>query len=307
LRPPCEVIAREFLSLLRTQLAVELRRRGFRQRDIASILGVSQPVVSNMLSSYGDQPIPEDVKRRADMVEKGVRAHELVRVVCRMCSARKRAGAFCAAHMRKYRILPPDCEVCWTVEEAEGSIAEAANDLRTAIGIVESSSADLIALYPEVGINIVRAFGEGLSPDEMLAVPGRIVRYKGRLKAFSGPEVGVSTHNGAILSIVRSFDRSKKALMNLKWIDGLERNLERIAGDFLVIVRDSDVDPAMRDEELFSKIRSALQERVPVGAIVDPGAFGVEPSLYLLAPSAVEVARMAVALAKNFTGVSGEV
>jgi predicted transcriptional regulator len=49
MRLDCEIISQDFLPVLRAALAKELAAGGMNQKDVAQILGISQPAVSQYL------------------------------------------------------------------------------------------------------------------------------------------------------------------------------------------------------------------------------------------------------------------
>ena len=49
MRLDCEIISQDFLPVLRAVLAKELSSCGLNQKDVANILGISQPAVSQYL------------------------------------------------------------------------------------------------------------------------------------------------------------------------------------------------------------------------------------------------------------------
>ncbi len=319
MRPPCEVVTKYLLPSVRRRVARGLSERGVTQRDIAALLGVSQPVVSDLIrGDSSSSPLDREAARIAEEIlsiplsGEGLFTERAIEVICASCKGLKLSGRLCPPHKSILPILPDVCRACSRTEvgPSAGEFTSAVNDVRDAVSILSSSSRDLLPFYPEVGINVVRVLGGedgekeegGGREDLMVGIPGRVVRYRDRLVAFTEPEVGSGFHNGGVLSAARRARGYLRAIINLRWREELGPALTGLGVSLAEAVRDRDIPIDEREAELLSQVEY-LVSRVPPGsravALVDPGAFGIEPAIYILASTASEAARVAAAAAES--------
>jgi predicted transcriptional regulator len=99
-KQPCETfVIRRLLPFIRSEVAHHLSRRR-RQQAVASILGVSQPAVSQyMASKRGDDPVldgipdlREGVEDLALRMEEGISPDERRSAICEICVGSRRKG-----------------------------------------------------------------------------------------------------------------------------------------------------------------------------------------------------------------------
>jgi len=301
-RPPCEVVLRELMPKFRIKLAKKLSSYGWTQKEIGRLLGVSQPMVSELISSHDPKgELSKEAELLAQEIFSAVKSEksieEILERFCRTCKFLKIHGNLCPVHRKVYSVLPPGCMVCKVTEVPLDIKEDALSDMISAMRMIEDNAPVLMKLYPEVGINLARASGRGLK--EILGVPGRIVKYKGGLKAFSGPEPGASQHNGVVLERVMSSYPEIRAVMNLRHVDGLERVLEDMGLRYGRIRRaPGKKSPEFREKELLEEVGRMCTAGRP-DVIVDPGEFGIEPAVYILGGSAVEAVRLAIKIAER--------
>ncbi len=296
LRTPCEIIERYFLVDLKIRVAKKLWEAGYRQRDIAELFGVTQPVVSELVRAEPKSTwFGREAERLAQEIVKRLKtnwdAKTAVELICQYCKDMKLKGKFCQVHYNALPSLGKGCSICMWLES--GMITpDVVNDVKDAVHIIENQSEKLIHLYPQVGINIARIADE--TSEKIIGIPGRIVRYHGRLKAFSSPELGGSSHNGEILRAVRRANSTKAAVINIKYVRGVESVLTELALKYEKIKRREGLPVESRDSELFEEVEKVFLEYPDSDAIIDPGAFGIEPTLYLFAETAIDAAKLAI-------------
>ncbi|RLG47683.1 MAG: hypothetical protein DRN90_04610 [Thermoproteota archaeon] len=296
MRTPCEIIERNFLSDLKIRVAKKLWKAGYRQKDIGELFGVTQPVVSELVRGEPKSTwFGKEAERLADEIVRRLKtnwdAKTAVELICQYCKDMKLKGEFCQIHYNALPSLGKGCSICMWLES--GIITpDVINDVKDAVHIIESQSEKLIQLYPQVGINIARIADE--TSEKIVGIPGRIVRYHGRLKAFSSPELGGSSHNGDVLRAARRANSNKGAVINIKYVNGIESTLTELALKYERILRREGLPVETRDSELFEEIERIFLKYPESDAIIDPGAFGIEPTLYLFADTAVDVAKLAI-------------
>ena len=88
-KTPCEYIVWNVLPCIRKHLAEALHRKGLSQREVASMLGVSDAAISQYLSDKRgsrnkfDPRVMEEIEKSADVLING---GDVVEEICRICS-----------------------------------------------------------------------------------------------------------------------------------------------------------------------------------------------------------------------------
>lgn len=77
-------------------------------------------------------------------------------------------------------------------------------------------NANVISLIPEIGANLAYALPDAQSMADIAAIPGRLLRFKGRVVALGEPEMGCSKHMASALLTVRKFFPSARCIINLR-------------------------------------------------------------------------------------------
>lgn len=275
MRPaPCFNLQERMLPHLRAETARRLSGQGLRQSRIAAHLGVSQAMVSKYLRA--SPPPPEGV------------ATSLLRALV------DRAVAAVASEEERGR-LPAWCPLCpqllGPATGGEGIDAclrgerplaadEGAAVLENLRAAADRLRAPGIArLAPEVSVNVAMAVADAHDARGVAAFPGRLAEVRGELVPVAPPEFGASNHLAETLLRVRKSHPEIRAVACLR--------------------DDADVRRAIKDAGFQSRTlrrqRGELVVHAPGApdALVDPGAFGIEPITYLFGATAVDVAEKA--------------
>ncbi|MGB9939145.1 bifunctional hydroxymethylpyrimidine kinase/phosphomethylpyrimidine kinase [Methanosarcina sp.] len=168
--------------------------------------------------------------------------------------------------------------------------------LKKAVLILENSP-DFPKLIPEVGCNIGMAIPEADSYEDVAAVEGRIVKYRGRAVPVGCVDFGASRHvAGVILSSLR-YNPEIRAAINVKYSE------EALAACREMKLGISSFDRAAEPENASTMdwgTTEAIKKygRVPK-VIYDKGGPGKEPMIRILGSGAIEVAKLAVELAEK--------
>lgn len=160
-------------------------------------------------------------------------------------------------------------------------------------------SRDFIAVMPEVSVNIACAVPGASTPEEVVAIPGRIVRVKDRARAMLPPEAGASAHMSKVLLLVMRKRPGLRACVNIRYDGRMRRSLAKLGVRFIRIGNypaSSGDDPTAAALEL--KLGSSSEG---FDAIVDEGSSGIEPNVYVFAKGGREAARAALALARAYS------
>ncbi len=302
-------MVQDFLPAMRQLVAKELRAQGFSQSKTAALLGTTQASVSIYLSSKTDKAYshlsklsvaPEDATRYsrllADRVQTG--AEEGVDALARIWKSLLASGAACPAHRALYPSLA-SCDFCISeYSTASKAGQEAVVEVSDAVKLLEASPT-FAQVIPEVSANIACLSGDADSPADVVAVPGRIAKVKGRAKALLPPEAGASTHLSRMLLLVRKRRKSVRACINLKFDRKMARTL---SASGLRVLRLSGQGAGAGVDPTLMALESRLRHATPTfEAVVDSGGGGREPSTYLFADGAREVAQLAVDVSKRYS------
>jgi predicted fused transcriptional regulator/phosphomethylpyrimidine kinase/predicted transcriptional regulator len=310
MHPPCEMMVDSFLPSMRALVARRLKEDGLSQGKIASLLGLTQASVSSYLSTSGAKQTAvlsslgvtqEEAETYAALLAEDLKNNPTyaVATLYSIWSRLIGGGDACGLHRSEYPFLAT-CEVCMKVFGPEKGHAEGAVEhVESALRSIEGSSL-FVRVMPEISVNVAYAPEGAKSVDDVVAIPGRIVRVRGQARSFMKPEYGASTHLAAILLEVEGKRPVLRAAMNLRYDEKMAKALSRLGVKHLTMGRSYPADP--RD-----KVLGALRARLsaPGGegvfeAVVDLGGEGVEPSLYLFAEDAVKVVRRALEIARAY-------
>jgi XRE family transcriptional regulator, thiamine biosynthesis regulator len=305
MHPPCELMTDSFLPAMREKVTLKLRAQGFSQGKIASMMGITQASVSLYLKSGGRSkkllgPLgvsEEDAELYASLLAEDLKKNPVyaVNTLYSIWSDILGRGAMCAAHRSQYPALA-QCDMCMKVFGTSGKAEDAVEHVAEAVRTVEGSSI-FVRVRPEVSVNIAYA-GEGASSiQDVVAVPGRIVKVKGMPRSFMRPERGASTHVANILLAVMAWDHSLRAAMNVRYDERMVRVLRRMKLRSLALEGPS----GRSDTEVLRMVGERLKgyDRA-LDAIIDTGGSGIEPGLYLFAEDAVKVAQLGLRIARAY-------
>ena len=303
------MMVQEFLPAIRQAVARQLRAQGFSQSKISAMLGITQASVSLYLSS-------EVAKVYTAFDHLGVSHEEADTYAALLAEDSKRSavdavstlntvwtsllgrGSLCARHRSQYPFLA-DCDVCIKEygQRRPGS-SEAVSDVADAVRNLESSST-FVKVMPEVSVNIACVTGDAASPADVVAIPGRIVKARGRARGMLPPEPGASRHLARVLLLVKRVRPEIRACINLRYDSGMGRVLKRLhlktteIGDYAV--------SGTEDPTVDALVRRLATVRAAFDAIVDNGGNGIEPNLYLFGKSAREVAALALQVSRLYS------
>lgn len=135
-----------------------------------------------------------------------------------------------------------------------------------------------LALVPQIGLNLARALPEATTEDHVLSYAGRIIAVGDALVSPAPPTLGASGHLARCLLAHRNADPSIHALASIAGT----ASAAQAAGRIGTVER---LGPEGDRERLY-----AAAACPGVTLIHDPGAFGIEPCLYVAGPDARTVA-----------------
>jgi hydroxymethylpyrimidine/phosphomethylpyrimidine kinase len=175
------------------------------------------------------------------------------------------------------------------------------NNLLRAVDVFVKAS-NTYKLIPEVGANIVYALPGARTPEEVCAVPGRIIRVAGELLTCRSPAFGASSHMARGLLAVMKHEPAVRAVMNVRFGEDVLAACAEL--NYRVASFDRGAEPPEKvgedDQTMpwgFAQAIAAA-EGVP-DVIYDRGALGKEAMVRLFGRDAMEVVRRAVAVSRR--------
>ncbi|WP_435317176.1 bifunctional hydroxymethylpyrimidine kinase/phosphomethylpyrimidine kinase [Haloarchaeobius sp. TZWSO28] len=173
------------------------------------------------------------------------------------------------------------------VEVRNGAAAGAT--LQAVASVVDDLvAADVSALVPEVGMNVVGALPFAETTDEVAAVDGRITRLHGGVRPNGGVRFGASSHVARFLLAAREEATDLRFAANCRLDDDVETALERLDWRVAAYDRDAQPDPDEEGNTMQWGARqvfgTAGEDDRPV-AVLDHGALGKEPMCKVVAPT----------------------
>lgn len=305
MHPPEELMTSAFLPAMRHLVAARLRSEGLSQNKISSLLGVTQASVSLYLTTgperaYGALSKFSVSRPRADR-DSALVADSLVRgpvngivTLEEMWVGLLGSGAACSMHREMYPSLA-DCDFCVREYGARrGSVAEVVSEVADAARLLEDSP-EFMKVMPEVSVNIACATPGASTPADVIAIPGRIVKVRGRARAMLPPEAGASAHMSRVLLLVLRRRPRLRACMNVRYDRRMARALRRSGLKAMAI---GEYPRAGEDPTSDALERRLASSREGFDVIIDEGGAGIEPNLYLFAEGAREAVEMALRLAR---------
>jgi len=152
-------------------------------------------------------------------------------------------------------------------------------------------------LIPEVGCNIAMATPQADDTADVAAVAGRIVRLKGMPVVVGCVEFDASSHVARIILAAMQFDPDVRAAVNVRYSKEVLRACREIGLSISSFDRaDEPEHTSTMDWGVSHSIK--MHGSVP-DVIYDEGGIGKEPMVRILGKSAVDVAGIAVKIARR--------
>jgi len=157
-------------------------------------------------------------------------------------------------------------------------------------------------LLPEVGSNIVMALPRAKQTSDVVGLSGRIVRVGGRPQLTGYPELGGSEHVANIVLTAMRHDHKIRAGLNIRFSDEILRSYRKLG------LRMAGFDRSKEPKGVKTMVWGTEQAikkagRVP-NVIFDRGAPSKEAMVRLLGGSPIEVAELALRIARSANAVS---
>lgn len=258
-----------WLERLHMQLARNLKAADWSQAEIASILGSTQSTVSRM--AHRDLP---QMSGTSDESTIDGWAHEISMALRQLGPKSKpsRTRFVMEIAFAPGQVLRFDKSLTGTDLDSDQEQTSLLKRLEWAVSRIDVNK--LKNLMPAVGMNIACCLDSARSTAEVAAFPGKITVVDGKIRHHETPKFGASKHLSSMLIDSRVHDKSKSAILNI--LPGGDRdNVERICEEL--------------DLNLTFAPKGELVPHQGIDVILDEGAFGWEPSLYILAHNPLEL------------------
>jgi len=292
-----EVVVDEFLPTVRSMLAEDLRDRGFTQLEVADALGISQSAVSKYTHgevARHERVVSDDrVRDLVDRVGEGLAAGDLTPVGAlveiEVLIRRLEEGDLLADLHEEAMPALSDADVEFSVHDPDSGLRErerVLGSVRRGLRTLTNASG-FAGLIPNVGANVVECLDDATTVDDVAAVPGRLVDVKGQAMVPGEPEFGVSEHVASVLLAAREAGSTARGAVNLRYAP---ETVETLAESYPTV----EFDPERPTGEAVTEAVAAadLPTDSDGGTLVcfQTGAVGIEPIIYVLAPTASEAA-----------------
>ncbi|HKZ59714.1 MAG TPA: thiamine-phosphate synthase family protein [Candidatus Thermoplasmatota archaeon] len=297
--PPEDVVARRVLPTLRAMVAVELSGRGLSEREVAERMGLTQAAVSKYLRGRGRrEPAVAGApafKALAARLGKGLGGRtmstaEALGDILAVLRGEEDRGLVCQMHEEEVPSLRGlGCDLC--VQRGPSALLadqEVLGDLRGALRVLEASPT-FTRLIPSVGSNLARGRKGARTPLDVAAVPGRIFEMRGAVRVPAAPEFGASRHVAEVVLAVASVFPRHLAALNVR-AEASTLEAARSLGWGLLRF---DAGYEGRGDRIARAVRG---QKRPPRALYHEGAFGIEPIMYVVGPSATDVVAQTEAL-----------
>ena len=307
MRPPCEIVQRDYLRTVRTFVARALSEEGYSQTEIASQMDLTQAAVSKYLS----QPISKTrlggeidtlSKKITEMIKSGdADADKLVREVCTTCMRSRVGSTLCEMHQKQVPSLKTaNCQICAQLlggrDDNLSQRASVISDILEGLRIIEASET-FVNIVPQVRANIVTCNETAESIKDVAGVPGRITVIDGRAKALVSPQFGASSHTSELLLEAKKIWTGIRSCLYVSGKDIVVAAAKKIG--FKVVSLNESESSSKKIILALRSIQNIPGPRTVFPAIHVPGGFGVEPILYLLGPNAHELSERSIRLSES--------
>ncbi|MEM2006663.1 MAG: bifunctional hydroxymethylpyrimidine kinase/phosphomethylpyrimidine kinase [Sulfolobales archaeon] len=198
---------------------------------------------------------------------------------------------------RSYRVGKGSCPVNPTAFiELDAELFRAERVLMEVLDRISSEplNRELARVIPEVQSNLVYSVPRhlALSTADVVGVPGRIVKYAGRVRVYAYPQPGASSHVARLVLEAMKYDSSIRSAMNIMYSSELVEAARKLGMSVATVDRREEPEEIRRVEgaSLPWMLRKAIEQvgRVP-DILADMGDIGKEPMIRVLGKTPSDV------------------
>ncbi len=283
---PYELAVKYFVYPIKAILIHRLYNEGYAQAKIAKQLGITQPMVYKIVNDPIDKYYKmlnnvgfsnEEIDSYISILLSPLIKNDIERymilfstIINQILSEQR----LCTLHYRISKDIPYGCSICKQLHPA-GVSSPLIIEYERALERL-TSDPKAYKLVPEVGMNIVYALPEPRSINDIIGLPGRIVKVDNKVEAVGRPCFGCSHHTASILLQVATLNTSIRAAAviryDLEFINKLRHMRMRIA----------ETGPHGSITDFNNSIKRVIRRyRGRLDVIVDHGGYGLEPVIYI--------------------------
>jgi hydroxymethylpyrimidine/phosphomethylpyrimidine kinase len=175
------------------------------------------------------------------------------------------------------------------------------NNVARAVNVFETAS-NASKLVPEVGSNVAYALPGARGPEEVCAVPGRITRFEGGVRANAPPTFGASGHVARAVLAAMEHDPAIRAVINIRFGEDVLAACGELR--YRVASFERAQEPAETAAEEGRTVSWGIAQAAAKAdgfpdVVYDRGAVGKEPMVRIFGRDAMEVVRRAVAISRR--------
>jgi len=154
-----------------------------------------------------------------------------------------------------------------------------------------------VELLPEVGSNLVMALPGARKTSEVVGLSGRIVKSGGQAHLTGFPKLGGSEHVANIVLTAMRYNPKIRAGLNIRFSPEILRACRKLG--FIISTFDRGKEPRGAKTMIWGTEQAIKKIGKVPQVIFDKGAPGKEAMMRLLGTSPMEVAELALRLAKE--------
>lgn len=267
-----EIASRKIIPGVKGVLVHELYVKGFSQRKIAKVLGITQPQIHKYLS----KPIEYYYSKLSQIgVDKDYVKHYIELLVYTISN--REIGRF-ALMINSFINDLAMKYVCSTYEElreycVEGRLSDPNIEYYREWLNHLSSRYRLEKLIPEVGSNIVYSPVKPRDLSDIIGLTGRIIKAGSSVKIAGEPVYGGSRHLSRILLLASKYEPSRRVAMNIRDVSDHVNVLRKT---YVVL----ESGPHDSRELFWENVEEVLRDKPDI--LIDHGGYGLEPVTYII-------------------------
>ena len=296
----CEVVPSSFLTPLRRIIAQQLSDKGWKQTEIGTLLGVSQPVISSYLSASTSNPtsITSNPSFKGlvtqiitKVTEEKITNIHLMEEICSVCQTFRTAGPLCEIHRRTAEMeFLPNCSICFPSETSRKIFDDklsVTKELYEAAVKLITSGERFAHLIPEIGCQFVCIIEGTQEIKDIAGFPGRIIKVRNQGKIVSYPEFGQGATLAQILLYFKKESSMYNSLISIRRTENILTTISPKKEVLLTVEADKDWIQTL---QAFS-----TQQIQEIEIIADAGGLGLEPLIYLFGKSPNDIVEFLLA------------
>ena len=171
------------------------------------------------------------------------------------------------------------------------------------MAIEKLKEAKIGILIPEVQSNMAVALFDAKGFEDVMAIPGRIIKYGDDIITVSRPNFGVSRHIASIVLTVIKFDSTKRAVMNIKYSPKIIKVCKKL--NFKIASFDRRDEPEESKLKEGSSLQWGVEKVIKESGFIpdiiyDLGDIGKEAMVRVIAENPEELSKKVISIKEHF-------